>query len=131
MNNGPDFRQRPVESGTDVDRLLIEADGILLDNRRSAIVISLAITRIISQRRYGLRYLERRYRALDSATFLIAVPAAEHKVMAIDLTPMPYFLWIGVNGRREAEAKLAELKLSYAQNLDRLDRTGFLAMMRH
>jgi hypothetical protein len=131
----PNFRTWPVDSGNDVDRLLIAADGMLIDNRRNAMMISGAIMRIVSERRYGIRYLEHRYRTLDSATFLIAMPKqtapAEYKVLSPDMRPMPYYLLVCVNGRREADAKLADLKISYEANLDRLDQTGFLMVMRH
>lgn len=131
----PDFSQWPVENGNDVDRLLITADNMLVNNRRSTMVISVAIMRIVGQRRYGLRYLEHRYRTLQSATFLIAIPQrtapAGLRVLSIEQAEMPYFLWINLNGQREADAKFTELRISYEENLARLDQTGFLMVVRH
>lgn len=131
----PNFDHMPVTTGNEVDRLLILADMTLLDKRRSAAVIGLAIMRIIRLNpQFGLRYLEVRYRALDSATYLIAIPKhlapSYISVLSVDGKEMPYFLWTGMNGRREADAKLVGLKTTYAENLERLSETGFL-MVQH
>lgn len=125
----PNFDHMPVASGTDVDRLLVLADGTLINDRRSAISISIAAMRVIKDGRFGLRYLETHFRALDSRTFLIGLPkkySPEFEVTFIDNKPAPYSLWVGVNGRFEADRALAEIGFSYEENLDHLDQTGFL-----
>lgn len=88
----PNFDHMPVASGTDVDRLLVLADGTLINDRRSAISISIAAMRVIKDGRFGLRYLETRFRALDSRTFLIGLPkkySPEFEVTFIDNKPAP------------------------------------------
>ena len=131
--NLPNFDHVPVESGTEVDKLLIMADDMRINDRRNAGVISIAVMRIVKCNRFGLRYLETRYRALDSLTFLVGLPkelSPQFRVVTANNKPAPYSLWVGVNGRDETDAMLAELGFSYEENLDHLDKTGFLTISR-
>lgn len=128
------FDDHPVAALSDVDKLLIKADETLHEGRRSAMVIGIAITHIV---RHGpsmlsLRYLEGRYRALASQTYLLAAPkriappnAEPRSIRTGKLTN--YHLWICVNGAREAENMMMQFNISDAEdNLNRLGETGML-----
>jgi hypothetical protein len=90
--------------------------------------------RVLKTKRYGLRYIETRYRALASSTYLIGASnhmAPSHlSIITMDAPPVPapYFLWVVVNGEQEATAMLDDMGISDEDNLDRLDHTGFLVM---
>lgn len=125
----PRFDEVPLQTANDVDKLLIIADAIRYNERRSMVPISSAILRIIDVTPYGLRYLEGRYRALQSDTFLIGMPgkdAPANVEIRLKNRKMPYWIWVGINGRPEANAQLSRLGITYAENLDRLGKTGFM-----
>lgn len=123
------FDHIPIQSANDVDKLLIMADAILHNERRSMVPISTAIIYIVDRTPYGLRYLEGRYRALSSDTFLVGMPSKEapkNVEIRFKKKKVPYWLWVGVNGRREADSQLSRLGFTYEENLRHLDKTGFM-----
>jgi hypothetical protein len=138
----PTFEDDPVTTTQDVDRLLIKADQTRYRGRRNGGIISAAVMRIIKNSSYTMRYIETRYRALDSRTYLIARPADQAPpnvvVCGLDHQPLPYSLWVGVNGMdNEAHQMLYNTHpnahgMRYQDlvehNLDNLLRTGFMMM---
>lgn len=127
------FKEVPIKTLGDVDKLLILADQTLQEGRRSAAVISIAHMRILSA---GLsltfRYLEGRYRFLHSDTYLLA-PSSDQlpdhlKSFSVPSSkPAAYWIWICVNGEREAVQAMQRYQISDSEeNLTRLETTGFL-----
>jgi hypothetical protein len=130
------FDRAPIEKIDDIDRLLTVADNILLNERRNAGVISMALMHVIKGKKYGLRFLENRYRILKSPTFLIGRPREtappDMKVLYPDQRgEASYFLWVCVNGQHEADETLAQLGYTQEENAQHLDETGFLMVTRH
>ncbi len=119
----------PIKTLTDVDRLLIQADGMLLNGRRAAGLIGQAIVHILNEMPHlTIVYLESRYRALASDTFLIAAPIpVGMRAVGIDRQPKIYHMWIEVNGVREAERVMQQYSIEDAdENRQRLAKCGLL-----
>lgn len=139
-DNWPDFEQDPVGTSEDVGRLLIKADQTLVHGRRNAGVISIALRRIVKDNpSFTYRTLELRYRSMQSLTHLIARPSAQADkhfyIRSHANVPMPFFLWIGVNGfDPEVIAILQSLEGQKTlddqvrQNLENLTQVGFLML---
>lgn len=126
----PSYDHKPVATPAEIDRLLIEADYSLLNDRRHVAVISIAIIRILrGNPQFNLRYIESRLRHLQSATYLLAVPAkyAPNNVTPKRVPgrqPAKYFLWICLNGAADAEAQSKQFGIDQDTNADRLEETG-------
>jgi hypothetical protein len=122
----------PLATLADVDKLLITAD---VEGRR---VIGLAINHIVRNgpSQISLRYLEGRYRALSSQTYLLGAPRnmAPPNTEARSIRTgkrTNYYLRICVNGVREADQMMMQFNITDAEdNLARLTDTGILIMKR-
>jgi hypothetical protein len=125
----------PVKTLNDVDKLLIAADGLLMDGRRSAVIIGQAHMHILkSMPTLSFTYFERRYRAFTSNTYLLA-PAIKYLDERCEARHWKtnrltkYFIWICVNGEKEARQTMHKFNIEDAEsNLIRLEKTGFVNM---
>ncbi len=127
----PNFDDYPVAHLTDIDKLLVAADTTLYRGRRSALVISAALYRILRDTRLKLSFLEGRYRFLQSQTYLLAAPKhlapANTEPRFVTGGRAKYWLRICVNGFDEADLTMMKCDLvDTAMNLARLNDTGFL-----
>ena len=85
---------------------------------------------------HRLTGIEAEFRRRDARFFLLGLPLSPdeqahyqlfHPDEAVDDTTLRFSLWIGVNGRDEADAVLAEASLTRAENAANLAVTGLLA----
>jgi len=104
------------------------------DKYRDCGVISQTIVELIHKYKLTFPEIEKRLRKLNSDTYLIATNKGQLKgqtsVDVMDLKKKrPYWLWISVNGKEEADQTLKEFGISsYEENLERLKSTGILIM---
>jgi hypothetical protein len=80
-----------------------------------------------------LAYLEIQLRLFEGCeVYLISAPNSQKAVTfqsmnVVNHNPTPYWLWICVNGKQEAEAQMKAFNIqTYAENVQRLRSTGFL-----
>lgn len=102
-----------------------------VDEQRNSSVVSQAL--ILIYRAFGrtrLDDIESSLRTINANTFLIAIPYSFDATVASKLPDgneeYPYYLWVGVNGEKEAEEKYNELKTTKEENLAKLEQTGYL-----
>lgn len=131
------FQFKTVKTLNDIDRTLILADNIRIQDplnvQSNLAAITEAHFRILCDMQHiTYAYIETRYRALASNTFLLASPISDlpDHLTAIDIRtkkPTKYCIWIGLNGLVERNQFMRRLAIDYETNLERLKETGILA----
>lgn len=103
-----------------------------VDTYKHAMVFGQAVVEVSRQLKiHPLQLMEHLLRQMESDTYLIACSISETEDY-VALLPhsekqeYPFYLWIGVNGRREATEKLRRMGKTPAQNFIDLKNTGML-----
>lgn len=121
-----------------IDELLLEADKA----KNFQVMTNTLVSLLESADWLNLQELELRLRELKASAYLIAIPVNlipnglttafyfHEDFLQESIKIPPYFLWVAVNGQKEAGDMMREAKISdYADNINRLRITGFLTTL--
>ncbi len=121
------------------DKTFVEQVGIRMEmaaNEKSVVVFTKLMLPVLTRyKNFTPDMLEHIAREQKKNLFFIAHPVADvpkelRVTGAHDGEEKPYYVWIGVNGEKERDAKLEEIKSNKELNLKNLKNAGWLKLVK-